>query len=95
MTPHADILEQPERLRSAFVGSLVLHVATGALFAGLTLVKQPARIQLGDPNGGGMGAVAINTVKTFRCRRRRVRPTRWPTTPSRRADAAARRKQLL
>ncbi len=65
MTPHADILEQSERLRGPLVGSLVLHAGVVALFAGLTLIKPPARIQLGDPNGGGLGSVTVNTVKSI------------------------------
>lgn len=65
MTPHADILEQPERLRRPFVQSLILHVAMVGLFAGATLIKPPGRVQWGDPGGGGMGAVAVNTVRSI------------------------------
>src|SRR3954467_8991829 len=65
MTPHADILEASERLRGPLAGSVLLHVGMVAVFAGYTLIKPSSRIQLGDPNGGGMGSVAINSVHSI------------------------------
>jgi periplasmic protein TonB len=65
MTPHADILEQPERLRGPFVGSLVLHISVAAVFGGYGLIRTSSHVQWGDPTGGGIGSVAINAVRSI------------------------------
>jgi protein TonB len=67
MTTRVDILDQPERMRGAFWVSVAMHVGMIAVFAGLTIVKPFGAnvVQLGDPNGGRFGSVAVNSVKTI------------------------------
>ena len=63
MAPHIDILEQPERLRGCFLGSLALHALVFASIVGFTWAKARApRFSFGNPNGGGFGSVAVNVV---------------------------------
>jgi protein TonB len=67
MDGNTDILEQPERLRGPFVGSIVLHGAMLAVFVGATVGHFFARdaIQLGDPKGGGFGSVSVKAVPSI------------------------------
>src|SRR5260370_3168956 len=62
MSPHVDILEQPERLAPSFFGSLVFHGLLVAAIAGSGWVQSRNSISLGDPSGGRMGAVTVNPV---------------------------------
>lgn len=59
---HADILDQPERLSRSFFGSLILHISIAAVLLSYTWVVSRTPEKWGDPTGGGMGAVAVNTV---------------------------------
>ena len=62
MSPHVDILAQPDSLRKPLMGSVVLH---GAIFGTLLLwgiVTSTHREMWGDLNSGGPGSVAINVV---------------------------------
>src|SRR5690242_14359861 len=64
MVAHPDILDQPEPLGKWIVASIILHIAvTGALLAHNFIHGKPFLI--GDPHGGGFGAVAVNTVATI------------------------------
>src|SRR5258708_8036266 len=65
MSPHVDILEQPERLPPSFFGSLAFHGLLVAAIAGIGWVQSRNTISLGDPNGGRMGAVTVNPVSTI------------------------------
>lgn len=62
MAQHVDILDQPDRLAGWFVRSLGLHLGLllALLFYG-ALFRHKVE-QWGSPNGGGMGAVAVNPV---------------------------------
>jgi protein TonB len=62
MTPHVDILEQPERLRKPLLASLVLHAGAFAGALAFTLAGGGARQPFGSPNSGGPGSVAVNVV---------------------------------
>ncbi len=63
MAPHIDILEQPERLRGYFLGSLALHVGIVASILAANWVQSRApKFTFGNPNGGGFGSVAVNVV---------------------------------
>lgn len=64
MTAHADILDQPEPLAKWILASIVLHIAVAAALLAHTLIHGPG-LQMGDPHGGGFGAVAVNTVATI------------------------------
>jgi TonB family protein len=66
MTARADILDQRERLRGPFVGSILLHGAMLAVFVGATVGHFfGGQIEhWGDPNPG-FGSVAVNAVKTI------------------------------
>ncbi len=66
MTARTDILDQPERLRGAFWGSLALHAGTIGLFVGVATFHPFGKvIQLGDPGGGRFGSVAVNAVPSI------------------------------
>ena len=62
MSPHVDILEQPEHLRGPFVGSLVFHAGLVVLFGGMVWVGKGSSITLGSKDGGRMGSVLVNPV---------------------------------
>jgi protein TonB len=62
MSPHVDILEQPEHLKGSFVGSLLFHAGLAVLIGGFTWMQQQGRMQLGAQDGGRMGAVIVNPV---------------------------------
>jgi protein TonB len=62
MSPHVDILEQPERLGRWFVRSLGFHVLVGLTLVSYSFLLHRHGVQWGSPNGGGIGAVAVNPV---------------------------------
>ena len=66
MSQHVDILEQPERLSRPLMGSLVLHISIAAALLTYTWVSNQTVKTWGDPGGGGMGAVAVNTTPSIR-----------------------------
>jgi protein TonB len=65
MSPHVDILDQPERLVPSFFGSLVFHGLLFATMVGVGWVQSRNTISMGDPNGGRMGAVTVNPVASI------------------------------
>jgi TonB family protein len=65
MAPHADILDQPESLRNPFLGSLLFHAAVLAACLLVTSVFDRSVMQLGSPNPGGGGTVAITPTATI------------------------------
>lgn len=74
MNPH-DILDEPERLGRHFIGSLVLHGGSIAVFFGLTALHPFGKVeQWGDPNGGRFGSVAVNPVASIPIPSRSTRP---------------------
>ena len=62
---HPDLLDQPERLAPSFLGSIAFHVLLAATVVGVGWVESRNAISLGDPNGGRMGAVAVNPVASI------------------------------
>jgi periplasmic protein TonB len=66
MSSHADILDQKQPLGRSFAGSLVLHVSVFATLIGYGFLHTSNRENWGDPNGGGMGSVAVNVVSSIR-----------------------------
>jgi protein TonB len=58
---HADILDQQERLAPPFWLSVALHSCIAATLIGYGLTGGPHE-RWGSRNGGGFGAVAVNTV---------------------------------
>ena len=58
---HADILDQPEHLTASFWGSVAMHAAIGAALIFYGMSGGPHE-RWGSKNGGGFGAVAVNTV---------------------------------
>ena len=62
MTPHVDILDQPDRLARWFAGSLAFHALfiLTLLFYGL-LFRHKVE-PWGSPTGGAMGSVVVNPV---------------------------------
>lgn len=65
MSAQSEVLEQPERLRGAFWGSLAFHVSLGAAMAGYAWVGPATKDHWGAPDGGGMGSVMVNPVATI------------------------------
>src|SRR5581483_3067180 len=62
--PRVDILDEPERLRGAFIGSVGLHGAVFALAVLYAVTGGGRRETWGDLNSGGPGSVAVNVVKS-------------------------------
>ena len=64
MTARLDILDEPERLRGPFLGSLLFHGSLIGVFVGVTTMHllNGNVAHWGDPHGGGMGAVAVTPV---------------------------------
>jgi protein TonB len=65
MSPHVDILDQPERIVPSFFGSLVFHGLLVAAVIGIGWVQNRNPIQLGDPGGGRFGSVTVNPVASI------------------------------
>jgi protein TonB len=66
MTPHVDILDQPERLAKAFWGSVLLHISVAALVVFYGRIELSSKAPLmGDPGGGRFGSVAVNAVASI------------------------------
>ncbi|HLH20009.1 MAG TPA: TonB family protein [Bryobacteraceae bacterium] len=67
MSARTDILDEPERLRGPFIGSLVFHGGLVGIFAAATTFHFLGGnvIQLGDPHGGGFGSVAVTAVNSI------------------------------
>jgi protein TonB len=61
---HADILDQSERLAPPFWSSVALHCAIAAALIGYG-VSHGTHERWGSKNGGGFGAVAVNTVTSI------------------------------
>jgi len=63
MAQHADILDQQERLKGPFLGSIAVHVSVLAAMLGAAWfqARHPS-VQWGDIRGGGFGAVTVNPV---------------------------------
>jgi TonB family protein len=76
MTARTDILDQPERLRGAFWGSVVLHAGMVGAFVAATIIQPfgPKIEQWGDKDGGRFGSVAVNAVNTIPLPNRGVVP---------------------
>jgi hypothetical protein len=62
MTPHTDILDQPEPLGKPLAGSVALHISVAAAMLISAWIGRRAPVQWGDINGGGMGSVAVSVV---------------------------------
>ena len=66
MSPHVDILEGQERLSKYFVGSLILHISVAAALVSAAYLNLGSKVPLmGDPHGGGFGAVTITPTATI------------------------------
>ena len=63
MSPHVDILEQPERIGRSLAGSLLFHAGLLAAVAGVTWVQSSSAISLGSEKGGLRGSVMVNPVE--------------------------------
>jgi protein TonB len=64
MAAHADVLERPEPLAKPFWVSLSLHIVMlGGLGAAAWTDRH--RMRMGDPNGGGIGGMLVNSVASI------------------------------
>jgi len=59
---HADILDQGERLRGYFWGSVLLHVGIAGALVAYNVVSNNPRMPWGSRQGGGFGSVSVNPV---------------------------------
>ncbi|MGA2116632.1 MAG: TonB C-terminal domain-containing protein [Bryobacteraceae bacterium] len=64
MSAHADIFDRKDPLTRWFAGSVVLHALVAASILSVSLFHG-ATEQWGDPQGGGMGSVAVNPVNSI------------------------------
>jgi len=62
MSPHIDILDQPERLGRPLLGSILFHAGLAVVIGGVTWVQQRPGFTLGSSEGGRMGSVIVNPV---------------------------------
>jgi protein TonB len=62
MTPHVDILDQPEPLKKWLLGSVALHLSVAASVLAYGWIGPGKREQWGEVTGGGMGSVAVSPV---------------------------------
>jgi len=65
MSPHVDILEQPDRLTGWFIGSVAMHVAIAGALIWYNFIGPGKTIKIGSPNPGGFGAVTVNPVSSI------------------------------
>lgn len=67
MTARTEILDEPERLRGPFLGSLLFHGGLIGLFVVVTVTHLfNGKVEhWGDPNGGRFGSVAVNAVSSI------------------------------
>ena len=65
MSPHVDILDQPDRLAPSFFGSIGFHVLLLGAVIGAGWVQSRNTISMGDPNGGRFGSVAVTPVSSI------------------------------
>src|SRR5258708_5932067 len=66
MASQAHTLDQPDRLGGPFWGSVFLHVSIAGVVLAVTVVGGRSSVQMGDPHGGGLGAVAITAVPSIK-----------------------------
>jgi periplasmic protein TonB len=65
MASHADILDRPEPLTGPFWGSVLMHLTViGGLSLGY-VAENRFHINMGSPNGGGIGGVMVNPVASI------------------------------
>src|SRR4029077_183021 len=70
-----DILDEPERLRGPFWGSVLLHAGMFGAFVAATVIQPFGRVEhWGDPDGGRFGSVAVNAVASIPLPNRGVHP---------------------
>jgi protein TonB len=62
MSPHVDILEQPESLRKPLLGSVVFHAAVFGTLVFWGFAASRPHEMWGDLNSGGPGSITINVV---------------------------------
>src|SRR4051812_49073957 len=63
MSARIDILDEPERLRGPFLGSVAFHAGMIGAFVAITVFQPMGKVEhWGDPKGGGFGSVAVNAV---------------------------------
>lgn len=65
MAGHADILDQQERLTKFFWGSIALHLGIAGSILAFAVVHPLSVEHWGDPNGGRLGSVAVNSVASI------------------------------
>jgi protein TonB len=63
MSPHVDILEQPDRLARWLMGSIAMHVLIAGTLIWYNFIGPGKTFKIGSPNPGGLGgAVQVNAV---------------------------------
>jgi periplasmic protein TonB len=62
MSAHVDSLDQKEPMAKWFAGSLALHGGIVAALLGYAAVQSHFHLNMGSPDGGGFGSVAVNVT---------------------------------
>ncbi|MDR3698903.1 MAG: TonB C-terminal domain-containing protein [Candidatus Sulfopaludibacter sp.] len=62
MSAHVDTLDQKEPMAKWFAGSIILHVSAAGALLGYAAFESHFHLNMGSPNGGGFGAVAVNVT---------------------------------
>ncbi len=74
MSAHVDSFDRSEPLGKWFAGSLLLHVSVAGAFLGYAAFQSKFHIQMGSPNGGGFGSVAVNVTSQIPLAQRNAPP---------------------
>ena len=74
MSAHIDILDQKEPVGRFLATSLLLHIGVAGALLGYGILQQKFHIQMGSPNGGGFGSVAVNVTNTIPLPQRNAPP---------------------
>ncbi len=84
MSAHVDTLDQKEPMGKWFAGSVLLHVSAAGALLGYAALQSHFHINMGSPNGGGFGAVAVNVTNTIPLAQRNapLNPVANPTESS-------------
>jgi periplasmic protein TonB len=65
MTARLDILDEKEPLAKWFAGSILLHVGVAGALLGYAALQSHFHFNIGSPNGGGFGTVAVNVTSAI------------------------------
>jgi len=74
MSARVDILDQKEPVAKWLAGSLILHVSVVAALLGYAALQSRSGLNMGSPDGGGFGSVAVNVTSQIPLMQRNAPP---------------------